>query len=425
MNIGEIMNKSDKIVKGMGLIVMFFAVGFNIIVENFLSPDGDIQSIGVKSIVFLGALIILLFGSYIFFRPEKVSAAVVSLNPIELYKSKKKELLLLLFVLLLCFTVLEITVRSIIPEREITKYGWTTPANTTDVVEFDDAPGVTRNITVTYYDFGFKRWGDVTTNKTKVFIVGDSFTAMHFVSNGEEWYGYLEKEFPHVEFFVYGSSGYGSLQEYMVLDDFIRVINPDIILWQFSANDFINNLYEYEKKNFIYANRAFRPYLEEGHIVYKIPLSLSIIREYSYFLNFLLEKWDSFIFSLKYAALEHDKGKIETFPLEQEQALRVTVNIMEMAANRAGKTPMYFFSVSPLSEEEAIFFPELDKQQQMLCQNVNITCIPGVADAVSGKEKEGIIVKVADGHWNVAGNKVAGEFIIQYFLENQILEKKS
>ena len=419
MNNDEI---SEKIIRVIGFIVMIVALEIHTFIEKIWSPDGSIQTFKINLLLFMISLFVLCAGLLIFLHPQKIMQLLTYLNPCRLYNNKKKELVLLLFVCLFCFATLEIIARIMIPEREITKYGWTTPANSTYTVEFDDAPNVTRNITVTYFDFGFKRWGNLSTNKTKVFIVGDSITAMHFVSNEEEWYTYLEKEFPNVEFFVYGSSGYGSLQEYMVLDDFIDVIKPDIILWQFSANDIMNNLYSYEKKNFIYANRAFRPYLEGERIVYKIPLRFGIVRKYSYFLNFLLEKYDAFIFDLEMAKIEHNYESTRRYPEEQQEAVSMTIKIMQMAAKRTGDIPIYFFSSSPLTQNEAFLFPNLDEQEMLLCQAANITCIPGVAEWVNEKEKQGIIVKVADGHWNLAGNKFAGEFLSAYLKKNYILE---
>lgn len=41
---------------------------------------------------------------------------------------------------------------------------------------------------------------------------------MEFVSDREEWYSYLERDFNDSQFFVSGSDAYGSLQEYMVMD---------------------------------------------------------------------------------------------------------------------------------------------------------------------------------------------------------------
>jgi alkylation response protein AidB-like acyl-CoA dehydrogenase len=41
---------------------------------------------------------------------------------------------------------------------------------------------------------------------------------------------------------VYGGHGYGTLQEYLVIDKYIDEIKPDLILLQVCSNDFTNNL---------------------------------------------------------------------------------------------------------------------------------------------------------------------------------------
>jgi len=99
-------------------------------------------------------------------------------------------------------------------------------------------------------------------------------TEAYQVSNGEEWYAYLEGHFSNVEVFVSVVEGYGSLQEYLVLDDYIDTIKPNLILWQFCSNDYDNNLYELDLAGYPYNNHGLRPYLEQGAIVYRLPLPL-------------------------------------------------------------------------------------------------------------------------------------------------------
>ena len=44
-----------------------------------------------------------------------------------------------------------------------------------------------------------------------------------------------------MEVFAYGAGGYGTLQEYLILDEVVDHIRPTMLLWQFCSNDFINN----------------------------------------------------------------------------------------------------------------------------------------------------------------------------------------
>src|SRR5262249_39998242 len=137
-----------------------------------------------------------------------------------------------------------------------------------------DQPGQFRTVENTFFKAGFKRWGNLNPPSPKVFILGDSFTEMGLVSNGEEWYGYLEKAFNTVEWFVHGTGGHGSLQEYMVLNDYIDQIKPNLILWQFCPNDYADNFYPWDRKTYPHNNFGIRPYLEHGQIVYKLPMPL-------------------------------------------------------------------------------------------------------------------------------------------------------
>jgi len=161
---------------------------------------------------------------------------------VNFFVKRRKEFLLLFNVILYCFIILELVSRIILPDtvfhgQPMNKYGWILPANTLEIKTVIYSKDYIRNVTINYSNNGFKRWGNVDTNKTKLFILGDSFTEMEYVSNGEEYYAYLEDTFNNLELFVLGIGGYSSLQEFMVLDYFFDIIKPDLILWQFSFFD--------------------------------------------------------------------------------------------------------------------------------------------------------------------------------------------
>ena len=137
-----------------------------------------------------------------------------------------------------------------------------------------DTKGNYRVVTNEYFTHGFKRWPTDPGDKPRVLIIGDSFTQMTYVSNGEEWYAYLERAFPDIAFYVFGAGGYGTLQEYMVMDDHIDTIKPDAIIWQFCSNDYSNNDYELDYKEYPLNNHATRPYWENGAVVYRLPLAV-------------------------------------------------------------------------------------------------------------------------------------------------------
>lgn len=330
----------------------------------------------------------------------------------------KKEILLALFSSLAILFVAELILRVVMPlVYKATKYGWDIPANSEYRQIVEDSPGKPVEIIVKYFDNGFKRWGDVHTEKVKMFIIGDSYTQMNLVSNGEEWYSFLEKEFGNLELFVYGGGGYGSLQEYMVLDDYIDKIKPDLIILQFFDNDFYDNLYELDLLSYPYNNHGVRPYLENGKIVYRQPLPLSVLRRYSFIANRILRIYDKVMWKIAARNLQayqkrkeirfknlSKKEKEETRQLEK-RAFKVTGKIMAMIRKRAGSVPVYFFNISTPGSSSG----------EKLCKKNNFIYIPGITECIISNENNYCIRVVNDGHWNKLGNKLVGEKLAEYF----------
>lgn len=297
------------------------------------------------------------------------------------------------------------------------KYGWDIPANTMRQRIVEDSPANLRRIMARHYDNGFKRWGNPATKKTKVFILGDSFTEMDVVSNGEEWYSYLQERFPGSEFFVYGARGFGSLQEFMVLSDYIGKIRPDIIILQFCYNDFYDNLHVLDVTSYPFNVQGIRPYLEGGKTIYRMTVPFSWLREHSFTADLILYFYDK---ALKKITARNfaDVSKRRSIQLARAvkkdkklaglnmEAFNVTEKIMLMIKEKAGNVPVYFLDVSG---------PD-DPRGRSLCQTAGFIYIPGIREYLARKEKEGNRIALAhDKHWNALGNKLAGEMLAEYF----------
>jgi len=306
-----------------------------------------------------------------------------------------------------------------------TKYGWTTPENSTRLRTVEDEPGQFHTVENRYFSAGFKRWGHLNSPHPKVFILGDSYTEMNYVSNGDEWYGSLEKAFAPVEWFVYGAGGYGSLQEYMVLNDYLDQIKPDLLLWQFCPNDYINNSYLWDRKYYPYNNLGVRPYLEQGHIVYKFPMPWSFLRQYSKIADLLLYIYDANMLdrtrtSPRPRALFHSDQIFDPIesPLtapEKEALYRGTLAILRMARERARGIPFFLFSTDQSGER--------GEREAALCRETGITCIPGVWDYLEQQKAQGVTVEVVNNrHWNKAGNRYVGDYLVQYLRHNPVAQ---
>jgi hypothetical protein len=301
------------------------------------------------------------------------------------------------------------------PVYQATKYGWTVAENTTENRILEDSPGEFRNIRIEHFKNGFKRWGDIDTKKTKMLIIGDSFTDMEYVSNGEEWYSYLENEFTNLELFVYGGGGYGSLQEFMVLDDFIDIIHPQLILIQFCHNDYVNNLYDWDISTYPNNNYGVRPYWENGQIVYRLPLPLANLRKHSFVADRILVIYDKFVSDrlrknyraylekIQREASNASQAEKKRLVVLERRAFAVTNRIYAMISKRAVGVPVYIFNYGD------------DPGIEEICLANNLKCISGISKELELKEKEGLHIKVEDQHWNKLGNQIVGQKIVEYF----------
>ena len=299
------------------------------------------------------------------------------------------------------------------PAYVATRYGWDVPANATQQWRVEDAKGQWRDVRVQHSNHGFKRWGD-TLGTPRVLVIGDSFTEMTGVSNGEEWYSYLERQFPGRQWFVFGAGGYGTLQELMVLEDVFSSVQPQVILWQFCVNDYSDNLFEYGRALYPTSNMEVRPYLEGDTIVYRLPLPFAPLRRRSFLADRILYEYDHTVQDRYTARRARDpEGERKTIVaweagIEKQfdsAATLVTKRILERVRRRAGAIPIYFFhACGPLGDRE-----------RTLCTTVGLHCIEGVTEAVNAVGATGAEVRrVNDGHWNLRGNKVAGEFLAGY-----------
>ncbi|MFH1408786.1 MAG: SGNH/GDSL hydrolase family protein, partial [Nanoarchaeota archaeon] len=310
---------------------------------------------------------------------------------------KEKEILLLLVVTVLCVILLEAVFRFTHPLPEIHPYGWYPPENSSIFEFIHDHPGVDRNVTVTYYDNGFKRWGNPRTNKTKILVIGDSFTEMKFTNNGEEWYAQLEQAFPQTEFFVFGAGGYGTLQEYFIIFDYFDEIHPDIIIWQMYFNDFINDVFIFDRQEYPLNNHGYRPYLEEGTIVYRYPAPLSSLRGFatiSTALNWYDNRqWNALMQNSTKKDLFYHKIYGERFWEKEFTESRIwqgrfsdaydtSLAVVLKGKEKAGNTPIFLFSGDD----------KLEASIEQLSEDAGLLFIPGISEALNQQEALGIPV---------------------------------
>ncbi|MCP4651020.1 MAG: SGNH/GDSL hydrolase family protein [PVC group bacterium] len=292
--------------------------------------------------------------------------------------------------------------------------GWESRPNYTFSGVKKSSDGSIYNVDINFDSNGFRAFGDVHSNKIKVLVIGDSGTQAIEVSDNETYYSLLGKLL-NVEIFAYGCGAFGTLQEYMILDKYIDIIKPDILLWQYCQNDFSDNSVEFEKKS-KYRQGRLRPYWVDGEIKYQIPVDNFLwLRIFAtrnsrllYILfyrlnNFLVPNASSFIED----AIQQRGFSNKIFG----KSIIITDEIMAGVKKRMGGIQIVSFSANAE-------WPYLEAFGK-ISKNNNIHFINNVGKSIIDAKETGAIVRSIDNmHWNNLGHKIVADCIVMYFRKN-------
>lgn len=301
------------------------------------------------------------------------------------------------------------------------KLGWRSSPNYIYVGEKFDSSFKKYAVKIQTDNYGFRMFGDPGTAKMKVFFIGDSYTQALEVSNDKTYYAVAGAKLG-VEVFAYGAGGYGSLQEYMILDEFLDIIKPDIIVWQFCQNDFINNDYELERLSYLNSLGILKPFLNlKGEIIYRNPghfnLADSIFRK-SRLIKLIDQRLKKLLAVIGEKKTIENKIRENGNSLEEfRRSIKITKMIMRMVKARASKVPVYAFSV----DDEPLYYNTFKE----ICDQCGLRFIDGLPQSIHAAEEKGFITRYADGdHWSELGNSIAAERIIECFEQEGIVRSE-
>jgi hypothetical protein len=257
---------------------------------------------------------------------------------------------------------------------------------------------------------GFRMFGDLSSVRPKVFVLGDSFTQAADASDDSTYFAFLKKDLNY-EVFAYGASGFGSLQEYMILDEYFDLIKPDLIIWQYSANDIVNNSPELETASTSNNNGMLRPYWIDNHVQYILPTKDSaVVRQfalrYCRICYLIVSRMDRLRATTQESVESQTAVGKPAHPLFLD-AVRITDQVMAKVRQRAGNVPIFAFIVGDSAKDE--YFKGLED----VSLRHDIRILPDVNAAVENAEKEGTVVRGADNsHWNPTGHRIASQAIV-------------
>ncbi len=259
--------------------------------------------------------------------------------------------------------------------------------------------------------YGFRQFGDLKSTRLKILVVGDSFTHATAVSDDRTYHAILSKLLD-VEVFAYGVGGYGTLQEFLVLDRYLDIIGPDVVLWQYCINDFINNDNELERLSRINNNGWVRPYWVNGRIQLLSPKESSIqvrdwINRRSRFLYFVLTRLDRLRASNTKDTVEVD---IEAEGMRHTgfaRAVSITDELMGQVQARVGTRPIMAFNCARTEPYNQAF--------RNISAHHGIIYWDDVAPTVQAAAEQGEDVYASDGgHWNERGHNLAAQALAMH-----------
>src|SRR5919106_2306079 len=158
---------------------------------------------------------------------------------------------------------------SVLPITLDANLGWRATENYRFDGKRSSSDGTEYAVSITQDANGFRMFGDLTSGKPRILVIGDSDTHATEVSDDKTYYAILRQSLD-VEVFAYGARGYGSLQEWMIFNKYYDLIKPDLVLWQYSIDDLIDNSPDLETASTI-NNNGTRPYLIDGEASYILP----------------------------------------------------------------------------------------------------------------------------------------------------------
>jgi len=253
---------------------------------------------------------------------------------------------------------------TIIPDQQ---KGWISKPNYSFKDSIPDSRGKEYGVEYQSEAFGFRKFGKITEDSlVKVFFIGDSFTQAAEVSDEFTFYQIIQDSLP-IEVFAFGTSGYGTFQEYLVYKEYYEKIKPEIVIWQLCSNDFIDNYFELELQC-DYQIRQRRPYYEKTGIQYKNTTGL--VR------RFLLD--NSTLFFQIDRLIKKTKRKLKFFKSGEWQiankgkeyglfrkSIEVTNSIFKKIKEETDETTKIIMFCSDSYEPQLSVYRELAKQNEI------------------------------------------------------------
>lgn len=256
---------------------------------------------------------------------------------------------------------------------------------------------------------GFRRYDKPRPRQLRILTIGDSFTQALAVGDDSTYYALIGK-WTNAAVFAYGCGGYGSVQQYMILDRYVDVIDPHLIVWQFCSNDFINNSVELEAASKLNNNGMIRPYFTGNTISYVLPARFGAVRsaalQHSRLLYFIVSRLDRFRARLPGPTIETAVRNQGISHAGFRRSIAITDAVFARIRRRAGTRRILAFGCDSSEPYTQAF--------RQIAARHNIIFLDDVARSVETAELRGEEVRADDErHWNALGHNIVANVLMK------------
>ncbi len=296
------------------------------------------------------------------------------------------------------------------------RYGWrTTPGYSFDGNRKDLA-GNSNPVRVFTDENGFREYADPNAEGFRIFFIGDSFTFAKDVDQKDTFYRRVG-ELLDAQIFAYGADGFCTTQEFLLLDEYLDVIDPDLVVWQFCWNDIIGVSLELTRGSAINLNGVDQPFMRaDGSIEYRNPHHGPLMRSLggipSAFLHSVLNRADNIVGrpTLDDTIEKAIESKGDGFA-PCVDATRILDRVTAAIKNRCGAVPIVSFNVDELEPYHSAFRSTAEKN--------GIPFLESIPETIRAAEIEGANLFAADGaHWTAGAHALCAEVLAEYIREN-------
>jgi|SRR5215467_1545968 len=278
---------------------------------------------------------------------------------------------------------------------------------------------------ITTNEFGLRESGRKDSPQLTILVLGDSFTADPVAGNEDMWYVAASRDLERlsgleknsIRTLAGGGGGYGTLQELLLLKQLKQKIRPDLLVLQFSPNDFTDNHLGVASHGILRTQFMRRPYYNgDGTIKYFDSPFAWLWRSPPTAESKIFNKLDQIIQLLQFRYY-HDFFKPISSDLEaayNKQMLAVTSDLLKKIREELPNIPAVMVNCCTSKDR-------LNGQWENLGTEAGFLTFSGPSDTIERNKANEKLFLLDGGHLSPEGNALFGRAFGQALFDSGLI----